>query len=141
MDGRMGGLPSIPLTTLSDTQDNSCHRNDKVTLMATYRLSVKDKGRTVLPAALQRECGFAPGSELLARPIGNGQFIVESAEAVLERIWSQLPDHPQSSGVDSLHEWRRDTDEERNAHLTSTAPAPTDESRQRGADLLATLDL
>lgn len=109
--------------------------------MTTYRLSIKDKGRTVLPAALQRECGFAPGSELLARPIGKGQFIVESADAVLERIWSRLPDRVQPSGVESLREWREDSDTGRSARLESSESVPTDESRQRGADLLTTLGL
>lgn len=109
--------------------------------MDTYRLSVKDKGRVVLPVALQRACGFAPGAELVARPIGKGTFVVESTDAVLERIWSRLPEGASGDAVGALEDWRAASGEVRRAALESPALAPEEESEGRAAQLLAELGL
>lgn len=70
-----------------------------------YEFEVKAKGRVVLPAGLRTVCGFEPGTRVTARPIGRGQAILETAEAVLERIRSYGPDR-QTDGVEDLRQWR-----------------------------------
>jgi len=114
--------------------------------MPTFRLSVKDKGRTVLPIGLQRACGFAPGAELLARPLGNGRFLVESSDAVLSRIWERAAEDTEDTqdaeaGVAALRAWRTEADTQRWDRLDETELPPDDVSRQRAADLLAELGL
>ncbi len=112
--------------------------------MEQFRLAVKDKGRTVLPVGLQQACGFAPGAHLVARPIGRGQFIAETSEAVLDRIWSRVPETGSPDGVEELRRWRRETDERRRAALEVEAEADvstTGDSERRGEALLERLGL
>jgi hypothetical protein len=109
--------------------------------MPTFRLFVKDKGRTVLPLGLQRACGFAPGSELVARPLGNGRFLVESADAVLSRIWERAADGSAEDGVAALSTWRTEAGTQRRDRLVVAELPPEDASRERAADLLADLGL
>lgn len=70
-----------------------------------YEFEVKAKGRAVLPAGLRARCGFEPGTRLSARPLGRGQALIETADAVLNRIWSHRPDH-ETDGVEELRRWR-----------------------------------
>lgn len=109
--------------------------------MTTFRLSVKEKGRTVLPMGLQRACGFAPGAELVARPLGNGRFLVESTDAILSRIWERATDDSTEDGVADLSAWRADADTQRWDRLDAAELPPDDVSRERAADLLAELGL
>lgn len=105
-----------------------------------FRLAVKEKGRTTLPAGLQRACGFAPGADLHARPLGPGRFIVESSDAVMERIWSRLPSQSTGHAVEDLAEWRAATDSARQAHLEDT-DSPEEGSDLRQQALLESLGL
>lgn len=110
--------------------------------MKTFRLAVKDKGRTVLPAGLRQACGFSPGDALRARPIGPGQFIVETDEAVLTRIWSRLPEpHEASDGVDELSRWRMTSEAARRDLLENPEMTTEAESVRRGTSLLDELGL
>lgn len=70
-----------------------------------YEFEVKDKGRAVLPAGLRSVCGFEPGTRLTARPMGPGQALVETRQAVLARIWSHRPEG-RTDGVGALRRWR-----------------------------------
>ncbi len=92
-----------------------------------FRLSVKDKGRTVLPVALQRECGFGPGVDLFARPLGAGRFVVETADAVLDRIWEGLP-ASEGDAVAELSSWRTESGRSRMAALSSEPDADDSDS-------------
>jgi len=109
--------------------------------MSDFRLSVKVKGRTVLPVGLQRACGFAPGAKLVARPLGRGRFVVETPEAVLERIWAGIPQNMITDGVADLARWRQITDTERWERLTSPAFPAEEISTERANQLLRSLGL
>ena len=109
--------------------------------MTTYRISVKHKGRAVLPVGLQKACGFAPGDDLVARPLGQGRFIVESSSAIMERIWSHVPNDGADDATASLEQWRVTSTEARRAELEHPVVGSTAESRRRGAALLAEFGL
>lgn len=125
----------VPPCCLGDTIRLSCH------LVESYRVSVKDKGRVVLPVALQRACGFGPGDELVVRPIGPGRFVVESTNAVLERIWSGAPQGPSVDAVESLEGWRTESDARRGEELDTPRLPSEKESDQRAARLLSEFGL
>jgi bifunctional DNA-binding transcriptional regulator/antitoxin component of YhaV-PrlF toxin-antitoxin module len=72
---------------------------------ATYEFEIREKGRAVLPAGLRSACGFGVGTRLIARPLGPGQAIVETAEAVLARIWADAP-REDVDAVGELLRWR-----------------------------------
>lgn len=114
----------------------------KCRFMDTYRLVVKEKGRVVLPVALQRLCEFAPGDELVARPLGKGRFMVESADAILDRIWSQLPDGDADGDESSdLATWRAESDAARRSALESPELGSIANSDERASRLRAEFGL
>lgn len=109
--------------------------------MSDFQLSVKVKGRTVLPVGLQRACGFAPGAKLVARPLGKGCFVVETREAVLERIWAGIPHNTTTDGVADLARWRQIADAERWERLASPEFPAEEVSKERANQLLDALGL
>jgi bifunctional DNA-binding transcriptional regulator/antitoxin component of YhaV-PrlF toxin-antitoxin module len=66
-------------------------------------LSVGEKGRVVLPAALRREAGVEVGDELVARVVGPHQILVETREAVAARLRARFRD---GGGTDDLRRAR-----------------------------------
>lgn len=109
--------------------------------MSDFQLSVKVKGRTVLPVGLQRACGFAPGAKLVARPLGRGCFVVETREAVLERIWAGNSQNTTADGVADLARWRQMSDADRWERLASPEFPAEEVSAERANQLLSALGL
>ena len=105
--------------------------------METFRLADQDKGQAVLPVGLQHACESAPGADLVARPIGEGRFVVESTDAVLDRIWSRVSDMEVGSAVEDLHEWRAETDQARRSRLEDPEFNSGEESERRAMRLLS----
>jgi len=66
-------------------------------------LSVGEKSRVVLPAALRREAGVEVGDELVARAVGPHQILVETREAVAARLRARFRD---AGGTDDLRRAR-----------------------------------
>jgi bifunctional DNA-binding transcriptional regulator/antitoxin component of YhaV-PrlF toxin-antitoxin module len=87
-----------------------------------FSFEVKEKGRVVLPVGLRVACGFEVGSRLVARTLGPGQAIIETADAVMERIWSGVPTE-QTDAVAGLWDWRAKEAE----RMTLGQPVPADE--------------
>lgn len=74
---------------------------------AQYGFEVKAKGRAVIPAGLRAACGFEPGTMLHARPLGPGQAVIETSEAILDRIWAaNTSTEADAGGVEDLAAWR-----------------------------------
>lgn len=109
--------------------------------MSDFQLSVKANGRTVLPVGLQRACGFAAGAKLVARPLGRGCFVVETREAVLERIWAGNSQNTTTDGVADLARWRQAADAERWESLASPEFPAEKVSTERANQLLRALGL
>lgn len=110
--------------------------------MEQFRLAVKDKGRTVLPVGLQHACGFSAGAALMARPLGPGRFIVETEDAILDRIWSRLPtERSETDAVEDLARWRETAAAERQTSLETPELGSEADSPEAGARLLQALGL
>jgi bifunctional DNA-binding transcriptional regulator/antitoxin component of YhaV-PrlF toxin-antitoxin module len=112
-----------------------------VALMSGYRLTVKEKGRTVLPVGLQRECGFGPGDELVARALANGSFLVETRTQILEQIWSSMPMDTDIDSVAELSRLRSELDAQRRHRLENPVVTDEAESERRAAVLLKAIGI
>lgn len=109
--------------------------------MTTYEFEVKEKGRAVLPAGLRAACGFDVGVRLVARQIGPGQAVIETTDAVAERIWSGIPE----GSTDAVEELAllRSAQLSRHQERAARPSEPEDEeaSNERSAALLAALGI
>ena len=106
---------------------------------STYSFEIKDKGRVVLPASLRGACGFEVGSRLVARTLGPGQAIVETADAVMDRIWSGVPAEPVDA-VGALWDWRAE-EAERMMQVESMGEDDEGESAKAAESMLRALGL
>jgi bifunctional DNA-binding transcriptional regulator/antitoxin component of YhaV-PrlF toxin-antitoxin module len=112
------------------------HLSAIVSHMATsYDFEVKEKGRAVLPAGLRSECGFDVGVRVVAYAVGPGRAILETTDAVIERIWSGAPAHT-TDGVEELKRWRAEQ-----ASALSAAEPEYDGDADAGERLLEVLGL
>ena len=109
--------------------------------MSSYRILVKEKGRAVLPAALRQVCAFDVGDELIAVPVGPGRFMVETRQAVLDRIGQGLPDGEGTAGTEDLEAWRQHSEEGRRGRLDSAVVSDPAASDARTAAMLAELGI
>ena len=101
------------------------------------------KGRVVLPAAVRRAAGIPDGAQVIAQAIGPGRIVIETIDAVRNRMWSASSD---SAGVDSTTDIRALREEDINtadraARARSRFEDDTAESDAVGLSLLAHLGL
>ena len=109
----------------------------KVPLMSIIELKVKEKGRTVLPVALQERCGFGPGDILIVQEASPGRFVVETKESKINRLWhAASPVEALDNSEDLLRE-RVKHDRERIERIAKPLPTSDKESRKRAKALLA----
>ena len=97
----------------------------------------------VLPAAVRRAAGIPDGAQVIARSIGPGRIVIETIDAVRDRVWSASSD---SAGVDSTTDIRALREEDINtadraAQARSRVEDDTTESDAVGLSLLAHLGL
>ncbi|MEI6622199.1 MAG: AbrB/MazE/SpoVT family DNA-binding domain-containing protein [Actinomycetes bacterium] len=59
------------------------------------RAVIGAKGRIVLPADVRKAAGFTEGTEVIAHTEGYGRVVVETSDAIRDRIWAASP--PQTS--------------------------------------------
>jgi hypothetical protein len=95
----------------------------------------------VLPVGLQRECGFGPGDELVARSLANGSFLVETREQILEQIWSSVPMNTEGDPVAQLSHLRSELDAQRRHRLENPVLPDEAESARRAAALLKAIGI
>jgi AbrB family looped-hinge helix DNA binding protein len=60
----------------------------------SHLLTVGERGRLVIPAALRRALGIGPGSTLIARLEDGGRLVLEDRRAVARRLrgsWGPMP--------------------------------------------------
>ena len=63
----------------------------------------------------------------MARPLGDGRFIVESIDDVLSRIWERAADGSTEDGVAALNRWRAETGTQRWDRLDAAELPPEDQ--------------
>lgn len=109
----------------------------------TVTLSVGEKGRVVLPAALRREAGVQVGDELVAHTVGPHQILVETRKAVAARLRARFRG---AGGTDDLRQAR--TADRAAEELTSVrrSEVPRDArdlatEEQRATEILDALDV
>lgn len=77
----------------------------EVSHLGEYELKVDRQGRVILPVALRKSSGIEIGSSLVARPVGEGQILLETRDAVLRRLRAGAT--VANDTVEELIAWRR----------------------------------
>lgn len=103
-------------------------------------MTLGDRGRLVLPAALRRACGLEQGQEVVAVVDDDGRITIDTRGALLERLRVARTQVSEGSAVEELHDWRAATDGERARRLEHPELDPAD-SERRGRELLQHLGL
>ena len=106
--------------------------------------TIGPKGRSVLPVAIRRAAHFEEGTEVVAIALGEGRVLLETVEAVRQRVWAGAPD-PEVGRAEATADVRRMRDEDvavsDGAAARRSAPLTSDHAEDRGAALLAKLGL
>jgi hypothetical protein len=125
------------------TPSSKWHRDEFVPLFCTiegmtdrFGFEVKEKGRVVFPVGLRAACHFEVGTRLIGRPVGPGQALVETTDAVFDRLWSGAPTGD-TDAVEELWKWRA----AQAAELRREGAPSTDEANPVGDALLRSLGL
>ena len=115
---------------------------EKAAHLGGVELRIGAKGRSVLPAPVRRAAHVAEGDRLIARAEGRGRIVLETPDAIRERVWAAAP---RSHGLDVTADERALRDED-NAisdanFLRRAEAADTELSEAVGQRLLAKLGL
>jgi bifunctional DNA-binding transcriptional regulator/antitoxin component of YhaV-PrlF toxin-antitoxin module len=65
------------------------HMSDAPGIAVAFHLG--PKGRSVLPVAVRRAAGLEEGTELVATALGDGRVLLETVDAVRQRVWAGAP--------------------------------------------------
>ena len=85
--------------------------------MKSYTISIKEKGRTLLPVALQRAGNFGPGDTLIAQVNDEGEIVLVNRRRVLEKMWASMEVSGDFDAVDDLKKARVEGDTARRQRL------------------------
>lgn len=109
--------------------------------MRGFQLSLKDKGRTVIPTGLRRAGHFEEAEELIAIPLPEGGFVAKTRMQVLEELWSSLPEAGAETAVDELLRHRAE-DEAAHIHRLDHPELPSEQEWElKSAGLYSKLGL
>ncbi|MFE6520504.1 AbrB/MazE/SpoVT family DNA-binding domain-containing protein [Streptomyces sp. NPDC057794] len=88
------------------------------------RTRIGPRGRVTIPVAVQRDAGLTEGDEVIIRAVGPGVVVVETPQAVLDRIRAGM--RADADSPDALTEVRalRDADAERLDRLSAPQAQP-----------------
>lgn len=108
-----------------------------------FSFNIGPKGRSVIPASVRREAGFAEGDEVVAIALGHGRVLLETAAAVRQRVWDAAPQGAAGNVSEDVRRMRLDDVAVSDAAAARrTGDEVGDEqSAARGAALLAKLGL
>jgi bifunctional DNA-binding transcriptional regulator/antitoxin component of YhaV-PrlF toxin-antitoxin module len=107
--------------------------------MKGYAITIKEKGRTLLPVALQKAANFGPGDIFIARVNEDGEILLVNRRRVLERMWASMEPSDDFDAVTDLKKARVAGDAARRQRLESFEVADEKELEERTAALLARL--
>lgn len=103
--------------------------------MHSYRVSVKDRGRLLIPASLREQALLGDEVELVATPLPGGGFTVKTRQQILESFWSRVQ---KEDGVDLVEEQIRESSidwEQRQYSMDNPAFEILSEEAQHKKDL------
>ncbi|CAL9522313.1 hypothetical protein SUDANB105_03838 [Streptomyces sp. enrichment culture] len=85
------------------------------------RTKVGPRGRVTVPVAVQRAVGLTEGAEVIIRALRPGVVIVETPQAVKDRIRAGIPPTAETENFDAVGEVRalRDAEGSRMNHLST----------------------
>ena len=80
--------------------------------MRSYQVSVKDRGRLLIPASLREQALLGDEVELIATPLPEGGFTVKTRQQILESFWGQIQREDGADLVnehigESVHDWEQ----------------------------------
>ena len=103
-------------------------------MLEPARTKVGPRGRVTVPVALQRAAGLVEGAEVIIRALRPGVVIVETPQAVKDRIRAGVPPTAETASFDAVADIRalRATDAARTEHLS--APQESLHQPASGAD-------
>ncbi len=108
-----------------------------VPLMKGYSVSIKEKGRILLPVALQRAGNFGPGDTFIAQVNEDGDIVLVNRRRVLERLWASMEVSEDSDAVANLKKVRVEGDSARRQRLEHFEVHDEKDLMERTAALLA----
>ncbi|MBJ7004810.1 AbrB/MazE/SpoVT family DNA-binding domain-containing protein [Streptomyces sp. CRPSP2-6A1] len=90
-------------------------------MLEPARTKVGPRGRVTIPVALQRAAGLAEGAEVIIRVLRPGVVIVETPQAVKDRIRAGIPPTAETASFDAVADVLalRDTDAARTERLSA----------------------
>jgi bifunctional DNA-binding transcriptional regulator/antitoxin component of YhaV-PrlF toxin-antitoxin module len=105
--------------------------------MAGYTITIKEKGRTLMPVALQRAANFGPGDTFIAQVNEDGDILLVNRRRALERMWASMELPEDSDAVANLKQARVRGDDARRQRLESFEVVDEKNLEERTAALLA----
>jgi len=106
-----------------------------MTLLTPTKTKVGPRGRVTVPVAVQREAGLAEGAEVIIRAMAPGVVVVETPQAVKDRIRAGIPSDAAAEPYDAVADIRalRDTEQDRITTLSTPADLSPLRHGQSGA--------
>lgn len=105
--------------------------------MKGYSISIKEKGRTLLPVALQRAGNFGPGDTLIAQVNDDGDIVLVNRRRLLEKLWESIEVSDDSDAVEDLKKVRVEGDVARRERLENIEIQDEKDLMERTSALLA----
>ncbi len=105
--------------------------------MSSFTVSVKDKGRLLIPAALRAQAGLGAEVELIATPLPDGGFSVKTRKQILEALRSPATDLVEPEVIIDFLRSREEAETARHHFLMN--PLLPDLSQEKQAEQDATI--
>ncbi|WP_326673482.1 AbrB/MazE/SpoVT family DNA-binding domain-containing protein [Streptomyces canus] len=85
------------------------------------RSKVGPRGRVTVPVAVQRAVGLTEGDEVIIRAVSPGVVVVETPQAIKDRIRAGIPENAATEPYDAVADVRalRDAENDRLDHLST----------------------
>ncbi len=105
--------------------------------MRGYSVTIKEKGRTLLPVALQRAGNFGPGDTFIAQVNDEGDIVLVNRRRMLERMWAAMEVSQDTDAVADLKKVRVEGDAARRHNLENVEVQDEKDLMERTRALLA----
>jgi bifunctional DNA-binding transcriptional regulator/antitoxin component of YhaV-PrlF toxin-antitoxin module len=111
--------------------------------MPIFRLSVKDKGRLLIPAALRVQSGLGDEVELVATPLPEGGFTIKTRQQILDALRTPNTDLVEDEVVIDFLRSRDEAEQARYQFLMNPVipELSEEEQSQKEAAILEKLEL